>query len=106
MPRYEHIKAVSVFLRIELAREFHCAQYLGAKCVTGFCELIAQKTVIEARIVRNEQRALQSFMKRWGKLVEGGRIAHHVIADSCEALYEGRNRYLGIDQTGPARGFA
>ena len=97
----QRIEIVALVLRIEGARQLDGAQHGSAEIDAEALELGFQETIVEARVVRDEQppaQALQGFgcdfLKWWCS-------SHHGIADTGQLLDEGRNGYAGIDQLLP-----
>ena len=48
--------------------------------------------------MRYKDLVLQQFVYLCGYLAEGWRIAHHIVINASEPLYEVRNRDVGIDE--------
>jgi hypothetical protein len=67
----------------------------------GALEFVFQKTVIETRIVRDENPAGQARMNIVGQLGKGRRVFHHGIRDAGQRLDEFGNVRLRIDQAAP-----
>ena len=97
----QRIEIVARVLRIELAREFHRAQHLRVEGHTAAAELVFQKAVVEARVVRNEQLALQALQQIALDVGKGWRRSHHRVVDAGQRLNHRRYAHAGIDQCGP-----
>ena len=56
---HQGVQVVARFVRVELARELDRAQHAARVAMAGAAELVAQETVVEAGVVRDEELALQ-----------------------------------------------
>jgi hypothetical protein len=102
--RHQRIQVVARLARVELARELDRAQHPAGVAVAGAPELVPEKAVVEAGVVRDQQLALQPRQQRRGKLGEGGREGNHVVGDAGDGLDRGRDAHAGIHQGGPLGG--
>ena len=95
------IQCVRRPVRIQIAAEPHRAQRFGSERQSGAIEFGAQKSVVETRVVRDEECAVEAIEYFLRELGERWRRAHHVVADAGKPLNLGRNRHAGVDQRGP-----
>ena len=96
------VQAVAAVLGKQLARELDRAQHAREVGQVEASELGLEKTVVEARVVRDQDLVLQAREQVGRKLRERGRVLHHFVGDAGERLDEGRNALLRIHQLAPA----
>jgi len=97
----QRIQAVPRIFRIEAARQLHRAQHPGPERDAGAPEFAFQEAVVEARVVRDEQPALEPAPRFVGNRREGRGVGDHRVADAGQLLDEGRNRHARRDQLLP-----
>jgi hypothetical protein len=90
------------FLREQLARQLYRAQHVGAQRQALRLECIAQKAIVEACIVGDEDAVPETRQQLLTQRTERRSIAHHIVGDAGQVLDERRNRYFRIDQGRPA----
>ena len=98
MPLNQRIKIVPWRVRKQGPRKFHCAQDTGPKINATSLELILQKTVIEAGIVRDEELSSQPINQIPGDCFKRRRIRYHLIGDASKPRDEIRNPRLRMNQ--------
>ena len=98
VPVHHGIQAVAAFRRRERAREPHRAEHGRAKTPLEAPELAAQEAVVEARVVRDEEPALDPGRDVVGDRLERRRVRDHVLGDAGELLDGIRDAGAGIDQ--------
>src|SRR5260370_24579493 len=80
------VEVVARMLGIEPPRELHRAQRPRQVLQARALELAPQEAVIEARVVRDEQAALEPLVELAGELGETRRGGEHLVADAGERL--------------------
>ena len=100
MPCREHdrIEVVAALTGCQRAREPHGAEDRRAETPPGAAEFIAQEAVVEARVVRDEEPALDARLDRIRDRLEGRRVGNHRLGDAGELLDGVRDAYARIDQ--------
>ena len=86
MAVHHGIEAVAALVGRQRAREAHRAQHRRAKAPLEASELAAQETVVEARVVRDEQPALDPRGDVVGDGREWRRVRDHGLGDAGELL--------------------
>ena len=82
-------------------RQLDRAQHLGGERLAQPSEFVLQKTVVEARVVGNEDAARDPARNLAGDAGKRRCVGNHRIGDSGERLNGGRDAALGIDQAAP-----
>ena len=100
----EAVEVVARMLGIEPTRELHGAQRLRQVLQAGALELAPQEAVIEARVVRDEQAAVEPLVELGGERGETRRGGDHLVADAGERLDAGLDAGFGVDQRRPLGG--
>ena len=85
----------------ELARQFDGTQIRGAKRSPGPHELTPQETVIEARVMGDEEASLQALEDILRDVGKGRCVSHHRVVDPGELSDERRDFPFGVDQRAP-----
>ncbi len=88
-------------VRVQIAAEPHRAQCLRSVRKPGAAELRPQKSVVEARVMRDEDRTFEAVEQRMRYIGERRRRSHHFVRDARQPLNLRRDRYAGVDQRGP-----
>ena len=101
MTRDQRIEIVRAGLRVEAPRELDRAEDLRRKRAPQAGELVLEKAVVEARIVSDEDSALDLSGNVVGYLAEGRRRGHHGVADTGERLDRRWNAAFRVDQAAP-----
>ena len=86
-------------LGIQGAGELDGAQHARLEIHAEALELVLQEAVVEARIVGDEEAALDAGEDFFGDVGEARRAAHHVVGDADEALDE-RTEWIRPDRPG------
>ena len=98
------VEVVARMLGIEPPRELHGAQRLRQVRQSGALELAPQEAVIEARVVRDEEAAVEPLVECAGERGETRRGGDHFVADAGERLDAGLDADSGVDQRRPLGG--
>ncbi len=101
VPRDHRVQPVPHRFGIEAARQAHGAQHVRAEGDLEAAEFVLEEPVVEARVVGDEELALEPLQHVARDLGEGGRAAHHRVGDAGEDLDVLGNGALGIHQRGP-----
>jgi len=96
------VQVVAAVFGKELARELGRAQHARAVGHAQARKFALEKTVVEARVMRDEQLALEALEQSRRELLEPGRMLHHLVADAGERLDERWNALFRIYQLAPA----
>jgi len=101
MARNQRVEAVARFLRVELARELDRAQHAARIAQAGAPEFVPEKSVVEARVVRDEQLAFESRQQLRRDYLKSGRECHHVVRDPGHGLDHRRDSHAGVHERRP-----
>jgi hypothetical protein len=99
--RDERVEPVADRLGIEAAREAHGTKHVRGERHLDPAELVLEEAVIEARVVRDEEVALEHLVHGAPHFGERGRLAHHRVGDAGEGLDLLGDAALGIDERAP-----
>ena len=99
--RDERVQPVADGLRIELARQAHGAQHVRRELHLQAAELVLDEAVIEARVVRDEDVALEALEHLAAQFGEGWRAAHHLVGDAGEDADVLGDAAFRVHQRGP-----
>src|SRR5205085_7846180 len=97
------VKIVPALARIETASELHAADRGCVELDAGAVELTTQKTIVEARVVRDKNPTGEALMEIGGELGKARRLRQHLGRDAGEHLDLGRQRAPRIDERRPFR---
>ena len=86
VPEHDRVQVVAALIGCQRAREPHGAEDRRAKAPPGAAEFIAQEAVVEARVVRDEEPALDAGFDGVRDRLEGRRIGDHRVGDARELL--------------------
>ena len=95
------IEIMAPILGVEPARKLHRTKHPSGEGAPEAAELVLEKAVVEARVVRDEDAALDPAGDFVGNLAEGGRAGDHCAGDPGQALYLRGNAAFRIDQRAP-----
>src|SRR6185312_6708674 len=101
VPLDHRIQMMLARLAIEPAREPHRANHARGELAADPPELAAQESMIETRVVRDEDAPLEVREHLLRDVLEKRRIAHHLVRDAGELLDHPRNGRGGIDERRP-----
>ena len=99
--REQRIQTVTMMFREQLARQFDGAQVARPETDTEAQEFAFEKSVVEARVMGDEQPAAQLFKHKRGDVREARRRCHHCRIDPGQSGNEWRDRTVRIDQRAP-----
>ena len=94
----ECIEAVTAFRRIDRAGKLHGAQHVRREAKTHAPEFAFEEAVVEVRVMRDEEPAVQPFKQTGCELFESRGVAHHRVGDAGQLLDERGNRLLRVDE--------
>ncbi len=97
----ERVEPVADRLGIEPAREAHGAQHIRGKGDAGAAELVLEESIVEARVVGDEDAALEALEHLAAQLGEGRLAAHHRVGDPRECLDLLGDAAFGVHQRRP-----
>src|ERR1700674_1179790 len=100
------VKAVPRGVGKQVPRQLDRAQHLGGECPAQPPEFVFQKTVVEARVVGDENAARDPRCNLAGDVGKPRCLGDHRIAYSGERLNGGRDTAIRIDQAAPFGGMA
>ena len=101
MPFHHRIEIVPRHVRVESARQSHCAQARRAPIGSESRELATHEPVVEARVVRHENATLETLTQLARNLCEWRSIGQHVVVDAGERADAGANAHVRIHQALP-----
>ncbi len=97
----EMVEAVAAHVGTEAARQFECAQHSGRKRPAQTTEFMFEETVVEARVVSDEDAAGDPRSNFSRDVGERRRVGDHRVGDAGERLDRGRNAAARIDKAAP-----
>src|ERR1700732_3810155 len=100
------VKVVPRGVGKQAPRQLDRAQHLGGECLAKPPEFVLQKTVVEARVVGDENAARYPRCNLAGDVGKPRRLGYHRITYSGEHLNGGRDTAVRIDQAAPFGGVA
>ncbi len=95
------VEAVAAMIGKQPARQLDGAQHLRPDVEPGAAQGGPQVAVVEARVVGDEEAAIEAVEDRVGDLGKGWRMGHHVVVDAGEALDVVGDARLGAHQRRP-----
>src|SRR3954451_14146194 len=101
--RDQAVEGVARMPGIEPPRQAHGAQRLCQELEACAFELVAQETVVEARVVGDESAPGKPLVESGGELGEARRTRRHLVGDAGERLDRRRDRGPWIHQGRPLR---
>ena len=101
--RDQAVQIVACMLGIQTPRQAHGAQHACIEVDAAALECVAQKAVIEARVVCDEHAPGETRMQVLGEHLEARGVRHHLVGDSGQRLDRGRDRGSRIDERRPLR---
>ena len=93
----ETVKVVPRGVGQQAPRQLDRAQHLGSECLAQPPEFVLQKTVVEARVVGDENAARDPGRNLAGDVGKPRCLGDHRIAYSGERLNGGRDTAVRID---------
>ncbi len=87
-------------------RQLERAQHLGGECLAEPREFVLQKTVVEARVVGDENASRDPRRNLAGDVGKPRCVGDHRVGDAGERLNGGRDAAFRIDQATPFGGAA
>ena len=100
-PIDEHVQRVRRAVRVQIAAEPDRAQRLGSERQSSAVELGAQESVVETRVVGDEDCAVEPIEYLLRYLGERWCRAHHIVGDAGQPLNLGGDRHDRVDQRRP-----